>query len=163
MSTAIQDDSVMDPEEDFVLPRRKRDDEEMDITPMIDITFLLLIFFVVCSTMDPSKMGEIPKAKNGTSISADESAVIYIDPVGADTVSVSRSDGREFSRDEDAQVNEIIEYVTEEMERTLGKTKRHVMIFAGQDVAVNHVFRVQRVIGDAFEDIEVTYIAVKEE
>ena len=43
---------------------------------------------------------------------------------------VSRDNGPEFSRDEDVQVAEIVDYVTEEMERTLGKTKKHVMIFA---------------------------------
>ena len=76
---------------------------------------------------------------------------------------VKRADQSEFSRDEDAQVSEIVEYVTDELETTLGKEKRHVMIFAGQDVAVNQVFRVQRIIGDAFDDIDVTYIAIKEE
>ena len=35
------------------MPRKRRfDDAEMDITPMIDITFLLLIFFLVASKMD---------------------------------------------------------------------------------------------------------------
>lgn len=43
---------IEEDEEDFVLPRKKREDDEMDITPMIDITFLLLIFFIVCSTME---------------------------------------------------------------------------------------------------------------
>mgnify|MGYP003325625382 CR=1 FL=1 len=33
------------------LPRKKLEDAEMDITPMIDVTFLLLIFFMVTSTM----------------------------------------------------------------------------------------------------------------
>ena len=44
------DDEVFADEEaadDFVLPRKKRDEEEMDITPMIDIVFLLLIFFML--------------------------------------------------------------------------------------------------------------------
>ena len=82
MSTVITDDSLIDDEEDFVLPRKERVDEEMDITPMIDITFLLLIFFVVCSTMDPAKMGDIPSAKNGTGVSDDDSAIIFIDALG---------------------------------------------------------------------------------
>lgn len=151
-----------DADEDFVLPRKKRDDEEMDITPMIDITFLLLIFFVVCSTMDPSKIGKIPEAINGLAVSADEAAVIFVESRGKDEVTVKRFSGAEFSRDEDTQVSEIVEYVTEEMERSLGKAKKHVMIFADQDVSVLHVTRIQTIIGDAFEDLESTYIAVKE-
>jgi biopolymer transport protein ExbD len=161
MSTAIADDETE--EEEIVLSKRKPVDEEMDITPMIDITFLLLIFFVVCSTMDPSKSGKIPKAKNGSAVSADESAVIFIEPLNKDAVVVKRFDGREFSRDEDAQVSEIVEYVTEEMEQTLGRPKTNVLIFADQDIPVNHVFRVQRIIGDAFTELEVTYVAIKEE
>lgn len=153
----------MDEEEDFALPRKKRDDEEMDITPMIDITFLLLIFFVVCSTMDPTKIGKIPKADQGLAIAAKTAAVIFIEPAGDDSVIVKRYDGSEFSRDEDAQATEIIEYVTNELEQSLGVSKEHVMLFGDGEVNVGQVTRIQRVIGDAFEDIDATYIAVKEE
>ena len=30
---------------------KKKDEADLDITPMIDVTFLLLIFFMVTSTM----------------------------------------------------------------------------------------------------------------
>ena len=163
MATAELSDLVPDDEEDFALPRKKRDDDEMDITPMIDITFLLLIFFVVCSTMDPTKMGKIPEAQNGLAISADDSAVLFVEPNGPDEVIVKRFNGQEFTRDEDAQVAEIVEYVTDEMENTLGKSKRHVMIFGDEEVEVRHVTRIQKIIGDAFSDLEYTYVAVKEQ
>jgi biopolymer transport protein ExbD len=160
MSESIE--TIDETEDDFVLPRKQRDDDEMDITPMIDITFLLLIFFVVCSTMDPTKMGKIPEAENGLAISAKNSAVIFIDPVGRDDVVVSRMDGSEFSKDENTQASEIIEYITSELEKSLGKSKQHVMLFGDAKVKVLHVTRVQKVIGDAFEDLDSTYIAVRE-
>ena len=160
MSQAAQIET--EEEEDFTLPRKKREDDEMDITPMIDITFLLLIFFIVCSTMDPTKIGKIPEADNGLAVSAKESAVIFINPGPDDTVILSRLDGSEFSRDEDDQATEIIEYITDEMERTLGKTKRHVMLFGDAEVKVGQVTRIQKIIGDAFESLDSTYIAVKE-
>lgn len=164
MSTTLADESIVDEQDDdFELPRRKRDDEEMDITPMIDITFLLLIFFIVCSTMDPTKIGTIPEADNGLAISAKDSAVIFIAPAGEDRVTISKMDGQEFSQDEDTQANEIIEYITSEIERSDGRDKEHVMIFGDADVKVMHVTRVQKIIGDAFEDIDSTYIAVKEQ
>ncbi len=52
------------------LPKRKRnpDDGELDITPMIDVTFLLLAFFVVVSRMDPQATVDLPKASFGFSI-----------------------------------------------------------------------------------------------
>lgn len=158
----LLDDLADDAEEDFQLPRKKRDSEEMDITPMIDITFLLLIFFVVCSKMDPTQMAEIPDADNGVNISAKESAVIYIEPAGKDKVVLKRADLSEFSSDEELQTSEIIEYVTEELKTTRGEIKNHVMIMGDGNVAVAEVTRVQKVIGDAFEDISSTYIAVRE-
>ena len=155
-------DLIDDAEDDFVMPKRERDDDEMDITPMIDITFLLLIFFIVCSTMDPTKIGNIPEADNGLAISAKNAAVIFINPLNADEVVLSRIDGSEFSRDEDAQASEIIEYITEELEKSLGASKEHVMLFGDGEVKVGQVTRIQKLIGDAFEDMDATYVAVKE-
>ena len=150
-------------EEPNALPRKNRDDDEMDITPMIDITFLLLIFFVVASKMDPTQIGSIPDADNGQAVSAKDSAVIFIHPAGGDEVVLQRLDGTEFSRDEATQASEIIEYVTSELEKSISRNKNQVMILGDADVKVGQVTRVQKVIGDAFEDIESTYIAVKEE
>lgn len=154
---------IDDDEDDFALPRKKRDDDEMDITPMIDITFLLLIFFIVCSTMDPTKIGTIPEADNGLAIAAKNSAVIFINPGSGDEVILSRMDGTNFSADEDAQATEIIEYITEELERSLGASKQHVMLFGDANVEVGKVTRIQKIIGDAFEDLDSTFIAVKEQ
>lgn len=151
-----------DAADDLQMPRKKRDDDEMDITPMIDITFLLLIFFVVCSKMDPTQMGNIPEALNGTAISAKESAVVFIEPAGKDKVVLKRIDGTEFSTDEETQTTELIEYITKELKSTLGQEKNHVMIMGDGEIAVGEVTRVQKIIGDAFEDIDSTYIAVKE-
>ncbi len=150
-------------EDDFVIPRKDRVDDEMDITPMIDITFLLLIFFIVCSTMDPTKIGGIPEAENGLAISAKNSAVIFIEPGSGDDVVLSTPDGTQFSTDEDAQATEIIEYITSELEKSLGVSKQHVMLFGNENVEVGKVTRIQKIIGDAFEDLSSTYIAVKEQ
>lgn len=157
------DDIADEADEDLALPRKKRDDDEMDITPMIDITFLLLIFFVVCSTMDPTKIGTIPEADNGLAFAAKNSAVIFINPGSGDSVVLSQFDGTEFSRDEDAQASEIIEYITGELEKASGASKQQVMLFGDANVKVGQVTRIQKIIGDAFEDINSTYIAVKEQ
>ena len=160
MSTDLE--MIDDEEDDFVIPRKRREDDEMDITPMIDITFLLLIFFIVCSTMDPTKIGGIPEAENGLAISAKNSAVIFIQPGSGDSVVLSTPDGTQFSSDEDAQATEIIEYITGELEKSLGASKQQVMLFGDANVKVGQVTRIQKLIGDAFEDLNSTYIAVKE-
>lgn len=59
----------------FCPPRsRTQDDTEMDITPMIDIVFLLLSFFVMSSKMDPQFSLLLPKAIHGQGVS-DKTAV----------------------------------------------------------------------------------------
>ncbi|TWU07999.1 ExbD/TolR family protein [Stieleria varia] len=156
-------DMIDDEQDDFKIEKKNRDSEEMDITPMIDITFLLLIFFVVCSKMDPSQTGKIPEADNGEAISAKDSAVIFINPTAGDKVALSRYDGSEFSPDEDTQAAEIIEYIEKEMEKSTGKNKNQVMIMGDENIKVAEVTRVQKIIGDAFPDLNSTYIAVKEQ
>ncbi|MFG0255925.1 MAG: ExbD/TolR family protein [Rhodopirellula sp. JB053] len=155
---------VEDADDDAMPPRSKREEEEMDITPMIDITFLLLIFFVVASKMDPTQTGNIPDADNGLAISAKDSAVIFIEPGGGDSPAIlKRRDQSEFSKDEEAQANEIIEYVTNELEKSISKNKDQVMLLGDGDVKVSEVTRVQKILGDEFTDMEFTYIAVKEQ
>lgn len=162
MSTDLSD--VADEEEEvFLLPKKNRDSEEMDITPMIDITFLLLIFFVVCSKMDPSQTGVIPEADNGLAISAKDSAVIFIYPDGPEKVKVARGNEQEFSDDEETQAAEIIEYIEQELEKSKGRNKNQVMIMGDANIKVAEVTRIQKIIGDGFPDLESTYIAVKEQ
>jgi biopolymer transport protein ExbD len=55
-------------EDEFVPKKRVVPDTEMDITPMIDVTFQLLIFFMVTSTMQGTPDLDIPKSVSGGSI-----------------------------------------------------------------------------------------------
>ena len=52
-----------DGDDDGRFRRRKSNTEmELDITPMIDVTFLLLIFFMVASTMQATAENDSPTA-----------------------------------------------------------------------------------------------------
>jgi len=54
-----------------LIGRKKRTaDVDLDITPMIDVTFLLLIFFMVTSTMQTSREKDIPPAVSGENANA---------------------------------------------------------------------------------------------
>jgi len=156
MSEHVADDDD-DDDEPMGLTRRPFDDGESDITPMIDMTFLLLIYFVVTSTMDPTKIGLIPKATAGENVAAKESAVLFLSVGKADKATVTSFEGKEFSSEEETQIREIVEYVTEELDQG----KKQVMLFGDEDVRVGEITRVQRIIGDAFEDLDKTYIAVQ--
>jgi biopolymer transport protein ExbD len=150
--------TIDDDDDDEVAMRRPTfDDSESDITPMIDMTFLLLIFFIVTSTMDPAEIGKIPAAKSGLNVPAEESAVLFLKTGSGGKANVSSFEGQEFSADEDTQTSEIVEYVTDQLDRG----KKQVMLFGDGDVQVGEVTRVQRIIGDAFEDLQNTYIAVQ--
>lgn len=53
---------------DYTPKQRPKMDDEIDITPMIDVTFQLLIFFMVTSTMQGTPDLDIPKSVSGGSI-----------------------------------------------------------------------------------------------
>jgi biopolymer transport protein ExbD len=50
----------------------------MDITPMIDVTFLLLIFFMVASTMQGTPDLDIPPAEHSVGVDSAGAAVVTI-------------------------------------------------------------------------------------
>ncbi|NLY03182.1 MAG: hypothetical protein GXY83_44605 [Rhodopirellula sp.] len=56
---------------------------DLDITPMIDMTFLLLIFFLVASTPDTQIQVDLPPARYGTGVSEQSSVVITVADRGA--------------------------------------------------------------------------------
>lgn len=78
-----------------VLPRRRiKSDDALDITPMIDVTFLLLIFFLVASVPDVQAALNLPSAEFGVGVSRQESFVITIAAVPNGSPAVYLADGR---------------------------------------------------------------------
>jgi biopolymer transport protein ExbD len=62
-----------------VLPRRRlKIDNTLDITPMIDVTFLLLIFFIVAGRPDVQAALSLPAAEYGEGVSRKKSLVISV-------------------------------------------------------------------------------------
>lgn len=75
-------------EDDFFGSSSRVDDEEMDLTPMVDVTFLLLIFFMITASFSIQKTLEVPapdpdEEGASTSISIQEmeetSVTVHID------------------------------------------------------------------------------------
>jgi biopolymer transport protein ExbD len=48
--------------------KRKREEQEMDMTPMVDVVFLLLIFFMVTAAFSQQKSLEIPKPSQDNAV-----------------------------------------------------------------------------------------------
>jgi len=62
-----------------LLPRRRpRDTADLDITPMIDIVFLLLIFFLVASIPDMQRAGDLPSARHGEGVNPREAVIFTV-------------------------------------------------------------------------------------
>ena len=65
-------------QEGDIKPRKtKTEDAELDITPMIDVTFLLLAFFVMVSKMDPTTAVDLPPAQYGTTV-PEKNCVVFV-------------------------------------------------------------------------------------
>ncbi|TWU43933.1 colicin uptake protein TolR [Novipirellula aureliae] len=57
--------AVWEDDDSDAIPKRKpRDDDELDMTPMVDVTFLLLIFFMVTASFSLQKSIEVPRQQS---------------------------------------------------------------------------------------------------
>jgi biopolymer transport protein ExbD len=125
--------------------KKKKDfDGEFDITPMIDVVLLLLIFFMVSARMAPQNVAKLPKAKNGD-IAAMHDAVVLIVKSGSDSASVSTLAGRKFSSDKDVQSAEIAEYVEVAFQDI---RKKYVLIQGEPKVLTSEMMRIQQAVGN---------------
>jgi len=142
-------DSTFDEGSDALVVRKRnlREDVEMDITPMIDITFLLLIFFLVCSTPDQQSAIELPSARHGKGVGEKDSVIITLSDEGVDSAPVYLADGKIQSArlsDEPEQQKELIRLAIEKGRREEGK--ENVLIKADRNVASRDVARVIKAV-----------------
>ena len=126
----------------FVKSNRREDSFDMDITPMIDITFLLLIFFLVCSTPDQQTAIELPRARYGKGVGERDSVMITIGDGGVDSAPVYLADGKiEEDRLTD-DLNQQTELIRKAIEKGKRDNKENVLIKADRNVAHREVSRV---------------------
>lgn len=80
---------------DALLRRRRRESVDLDITPMIDIVFLLLIFFLVASIPDMQVEADLPPARHGMGVNPRSAIVITLaEREGRRPAMVFLSDGK---------------------------------------------------------------------
>lgn len=122
--------------------RRKKVDVEMDITPMIDVVFLLLIFFIVCSTLGRNSIVQPPKAQYGVGVNPQTSVVLTMAGFeNESTVYLGDTNGRQLSGDHQVQAEEILEAV----QNGIKEGKTDVMIRADRRLHHGEVVRVESV------------------
>lgn len=73
-------------------PRRRREHPDMEITPLIDVIFLLLIFFLVTTTFSQAAGGDetesnieiqLPEAASGAQSSPSDRVIVFVTGEGS--------------------------------------------------------------------------------
>ncbi len=138
--------------------KKKQFDGEFDITPMIDVVLLLLIFFMVSARMAPQNTAKLPKAKFGEFASMHDAVVIIVKSSGFDAATVSTPAGKKFSNDQDEQTAEIAEYVEFSLQ---DPTKKFVLIQGEPTVLTSEIVRIQNAIGSVLQPEQEIFVAVE--
>jgi len=84
MPAIVDFDDDDDDDEGGLLPKAKKDDGELDMTPMVDVTFLLLIFFMITAAFSLQKSMESPRQQSD----APSTSAVEQDPEDLDQVTV---------------------------------------------------------------------------
>jgi len=147
-SLPLVEDEIDD--EPVVLADREDIDGEMDITPMIDMTFLLLIFFVLTSKMTGEKSYEVPPAKHGSSIATQNCVILSVSRGIGDVPIVAKGDGSIFSEEPEQQSAEIAEYVQLQFE----SGKSEVLVRAEGNVTAKQLKKVELAISEVLGEME---------
>ncbi|MEQ9408334.1 MAG: biopolymer transporter ExbD [Fuerstiella sp.] len=125
--------------------KKKKDEADLDITPMIDVTFLLLIFFMVTSTMQGTPDKDIPPAFSGDNANAAGFVEISVlAPESAASQGEIQLDGNPVSLDQ--LKAELLQ------QAALGTVK--VMIYAERDVRSGFVGEVEGILGEVASEQE---------
>jgi len=117
-------------------------DDELDITPMIDVTFLLLIFFMVTSKMERSTELQVPHARNGLGVSQDQSTVISIFKTEGEPEIYLSNERKENGPVEPAAVTPYVR-------AAVAEGRLNVIIKADRDVPAGIVDEVTRAASEA--------------
>jgi biopolymer transport protein ExbD len=129
-------------------------DDELDLTPMIDMTFMLLAFFVVSSTMEAGSPLQLPAAHNGKIKGVENSVVITV-IAGPEHPDVYPTDGKKSVNP--ISLSDVTAYVKDEV----GKGNTTVIIKADGTVASGFVEDVARAAGEA-EGVKDFYVGVRD-
>jgi biopolymer transport protein ExbD len=133
---AEQDESPLaDPVPELPTPKRKQDDVDLDITPMIDMVFLLLIFFLVSSTPDQKTAIELPEARHGVAVTQNDSVIITLGEGGVGIAPAFAADGRVVGTELPDEAQARTEQVRDLVEKGFRDDKTKVVIKGDKNVS----------------------------
>lgn len=129
-------DLADDGEESLAPPKRVLDGE-LDLTSLIDVVFLLLIFFMVSSTMKGTPDVDVPQAHFGTGVPERTATIVTIqrEGLGGPPI-IILGDGR----GPEGNLDSVRSYV----EQGLRENRTHVIIKAERDIPTGFVQQVAK-------------------
>jgi biopolymer transport protein ExbD len=142
-----------------MMPKRPPMDDEMDITPMIDMTFLLLIFFILTSKMTAEQTRNLPPAKNGEVIGTSKCIILNVRASGGDNALVSRADETVFSDDPEQQAAEVAEYI----QLGFNMQKTDILVRADGNVRNGEIKRIKEIVSESLEGDQMINLGVLDE
>jgi biopolymer transport protein ExbD len=124
-------------DEDTLANKKRMDSEtDLDITPMIDVVFLLLIFFMVTSTMQSKRERDVPPARHGVGVDSSIATTLTInrptDPSAPPAILLSS--GKEGT----------LEDVKTDVEEGVASNRNLVILKADRDVPHGVIVEVMR-------------------
>jgi len=126
-----------------VLPhRRLREDDEMDITPMIDITFLLLIYFLVASTQDEQSRVKVPEARYASGVAEQDATTFSVTEGGLELAPVYLGDGAQPENQITGTKQEQADKIQQTVQSAVNEGRNNVVIMAEGGVSHREVARV---------------------
>lgn len=165
--------TVIDANEGLPPRKRRKDEADIDITPMIDIVFLLLAFFVIVSKMDPAAAVKMPKARYGESVPDGSCVFMVVAETNKESPLVylgkAKTEGEELKGAPEDISDKITEYVAKELKSSADKTT--IMIKAERKVKSRHVAMVKDAVskvinedgGSGEDSIYKMYVGIEEE
>ncbi|HAA50733.1 MAG TPA: biopolymer transporter ExbD [Planctomycetaceae bacterium] len=114
--------------------RQRSQEVGVDLTPLIDVVFLLLIFFMVTSTMQPDEVLDIPTSVHGLGVEANSAILITISAGEPPMINLVEDN----NKTEDPET--VGPYVQERMQQG----RKHVIIKAERLVQHGFVQKVTR-------------------
>lgn len=143
------DDEYRDDEDDVPSMghrRRTIDPGDLDITPMIDVTFLLLIFFMVTSTMKEPVTADVPPARNGVGADMSDALVVTMSrPNNEGETVVGLPDGTRQTLAELRETDALTTLIKEAMNEQPPRSR--VIINADRDLPHGKVRAVSEMVG----------------
>lgn len=122
-------------------PRPLREQLDLEMTPLIDVTFLLLVFFLVATVPEVQAALELPPARHGIGVSRQAAVSVTLAWRQGQPAAVYLADGKQGDPlDGDPAVER--QAVRAAMQQALSQGKRDVLIKAERGVLYRDVARV---------------------